>query len=323
MESGSPSGDPGITSDFPQNSTATVAGLVNCKGNSGQVLACLRKVPMQKLLSAFLTFRNTTTVGEVFFPTIDNDFLPAAPSRLLASGSFHKNISVISGWTVDDGSIFTPPTLHDDAGVDAFIKLSYAGFNATTRRFVSSLYPVADFTAEAQTKKISPYFLKAAQIYRDLNFACPNIDVARHVSRTGSSSWVYELNTTSLEALLTLANATFLGVIHVSDVPFVFNHANVGLGITPAQNVTQRRMSGSWAQFVDNGNPNGNVGDHLTPWQKAFPDGFNGKITNMHIRVIDGPGAGLQTLSATGPGPQLLERCAKIFMQEGWRQFGA
>ena len=326
MQSGSPTGDPGVNGNFTVNSTSTVAELAGCTGtNSTKVLACMRKVPMPKLLNAVLKYENVTmneTSQDIFFPTVDGDFLPAAPSTLLAKGSFHKNISIISGWTYNDGSIFTPPTLGSSEEVDGFIQVSYPGFNAMTRRVILSLYPLRDFVQQAEALKCSPYFLQAAQIYRDCNFACQSINVAKYNSREGGNSWLYELNTTTFDSLLILANASFEGVIHISDVPFVFNAANIGLGITAAQNVTQRRMSGSWVHFAATGNPSGSEVNTLSGWTKAFPNRFKVMPNEAHVRVTGGPKAGMGVLSMTGGvDPMVFERCSKIFTKEVFEQF--
>ena len=323
MQSGSPAADPGVSGNFTVTSTSTVAALAGCNGtNSTTVLACLRKVDMPTLLNAVLQYENITaneTSQDIFFPTVDGDFIPVAPSTLLRTGQFYRNISVIAGWNYNDGSIFTSPTLNSSDQVQGFLRASYPYLNASTITTLISLYPVNDFVATAKAVTISPYFLQAAEIYRDVNFACPAIDVSHRVAQYGSKSYLYDLNSTTFAPLLQISNASFEGVIHVSDVPFVFNQANIGLGITPAQQLIQDRMSGSWAKFVATGDPNGSANDTLSGWMPAYNStqaaGKGAGVPNASVRVIGGPNGGEHELGMNGQDgiePQLLKRCAFI-----------
>ena len=274
MQSGGPAGDPGVTDNTTVTNTATVAQLAGCPGtNSSLVLTCLRQLPMDSLLNAVLQFENITTANgssqDIFFPTVDGKYVPAAPSTLIRTGRFHKKVAVITGWNENDGSIFAPPTLNSSSAVKAYVHSSYPNLNSTTLSRLISLYPVGGFQAAAQAATISPYFLQAAQIYRDVNFACQAIDVSHHVAHAGSASYLYALNITSLSSVLSLFNVSFEGVIHFSDVPFVFNQPNVGFGTTAAANLTATRMSGSWAHFASTGNPSGDSAVTLSGWTQA------------------------------------------------------
>ncbi|OAL32697.1 hypothetical protein AYO20_07855 [Fonsecaea nubica] len=327
MQSGAAASDPGVTGDATSTNTAAVAQLAGCTGtNSSLVLDCLREISMVQLLNAVLLFENSTTATEangasqdLFFPTVDGSYIPVAPSNLIRTGRFHKNISIITGWNENDGSIFVPPTLNGSSAAQAFLNSSYPHLTSTTLSTLISMYPISDFIAAAQATQISPYFLQASQIYRDINFACPSIDISHRVTRFGSTSYLYVLNTTSLSSVLQLFNASFEGVIHFSDVPFVFNQPNVGFGTTAAANVTATRMSGSWAHFAATGNPSGDSAITLSGWTQAFNKTqaavTSQNVTDASIRVIGGPRAGQAQLSSNGGAtvePRLLERCAFI-----------
>lgn len=323
MQSGSPAGDPGVSGNFTVTSTTTVAQLAGCSSeNSSEVLKCLRQLPMPELLQAVLQYENITanqTSQDIFFPTVDGDFIPEAPSVLLRRGLFHKNVSIIAGWNRNDGSIFANPALNTSEAVLGYLGASYPHLNATTKKTLMSLYPVKDFLATASAVQASPYYLQAAEIYRDVNFACPAIDVAHHVAQYGGHSYLYELNETTFGALLQLSGAGFEGVIHVSDVPFVFNNANIGLGINAAQEIVQTRMSGSWARFATTGDPSGNASITLAGWRQAFnkTEGVlkEQAVYNVSVRVIGGPNAGQREFNTSGQvgiESQLLERCAFI-----------
>ena len=92
--------------------------------------------------------------------------------------------------------------------------------------------------------------------------------------------------------------------------------------------MTQRRMSGSWANFAARGNPSGSAENTLAGWKTAFPRGVKGLLgkglNETNVRIIGGPNAGMGVLSEEGGvDPSLFERCAKIFTGEVLQQFGA
>ena len=72
-------------------------------------------------------------------------------------------------------------------------------------------------------------------------------------------------------------------MIHISDVPFVFNDAqDLGLGISSANNVTQTRMSGSWARFVASGDPSGpSAESSIAGWSQAQIKGQGNDTTGQ------------------------------------------
>jgi carboxylesterase type B len=325
MQSGAPAGDPGVTGNITLVNTAAVAALAGCTGSdSAQVLTCMRQISTGQLLQAVLQFENQTagTPQDIFFPTVDGSYIPQAPSTLLRTGRFHKHVSVITGFNEDDGTLFTPPTLNDSDAVLEYLHLAYPNITQSTLSTLVSMYPVSQFTAKAQANSISPYFYQAAQVYRDINFACPEIDVAHRVAGVGSPSYVYNLNTSSLTDILTLLNASFYGVVHLSDVPFAFDTPSVGFGFgaTAQNNLTATRVSGSWLQFAKAGNPSSsNTDNTLGPWPQAFNKTqasiASQNVTAMTIKVIGGPNAGTQNLTLAPGGkiePGLLQRCQYI-----------
>ena len=334
LESGSPGGDPGVSGNGTIKSTSTVANLAGCASQSSKTtLSCLRKLTYQKLFAAVIKYENLTatagTYQDIFYPTVDNDYIPAAPNVLLRQGKFHKNISVIAGWTYNDGSLFTDPNLSSSSDVDEYLQKAYPFLNSTTRQHLTTtLYPLPPFNSLATTLSApSPYFLQAANIYRDINFACPALFTTQQITlhSPNTSTYLYDFNTTSFGLLEQFANATFLGVLHTSEILFAFNRPALGglLPISDEQKNIGRRVSGSWARFASTGKPTEAVAatkdDALADWDA----GFN-KTGEVNVRVIGGPNADQHTLKLNGDGDgveaRLLERCAFVNSEEVQRQ---
>lgn len=329
MESGSAAADPGVSGNFTVVSTSAVAGLAGCSNSSDSnaTLACLRSLPMQTLLQGVLEYENQTGAAgmeqDIFFPCVDGQYIPAPPSQLLKQGRFHNHIPVIAGWAEDDGTIFTSPAVSNQSAVVAYLNIQYPHLSKDTIQRLLQLYPVDDFRARAaaaNNSNVTPYFFQSAQIYRDINFACPALDTAFRVAAFGSSAYLYALNQSALATLLELAGVTYYGVIHVSDVPYVFDSVASVLG-SASDVALANRMSGSWVAFARTGNPvAGN--QTLNDWSLAFgahqssllaQASKNASVmaSSAQVRVIGGPAGGMATYGLGGP-EHLIQRCSFI-----------
>ena len=120
-------------------------------------------------------------------------------------------------------------------------------------------------------------------------------------------------------------------MIHTSEILFAFNQPALGglLPITDAQKAVGRRVSGSWANFAWNRGPSKSGGgdDSLADWPVAYTKAqaaMTGRgVREASVRVIGGPGAGLQTLSLDAKGgveSPLLRRCLFINSEDVQRQ---
>lgn len=84
---------------------------------------CLRTLPNEMLFNATRTVLDdpANAYGNFpFGPTIDFDIVPASPAKLLQEGKFAR-IPFISGNMLDEGTLFTPPTLNTTDQVVAYI----------------------------------------------------------------------------------------------------------------------------------------------------------------------------------------------------------
>ena len=328
MESGSPVGDPGVSGNLSLDSTTAVVGIAGCSAVTEQAtLNCLRGLDMTTLLTAVMTYENqtaTTTAQDIFLPVVDGSLIPEAPSQLMLSGQFHTNISVIAGWAYNDGSIFTSTSLASDQATEGYIMAQYPFFTTSTVSKLLSLYPTSSFSYLAKQFStpnftISAQFFRAAQIYRDVNFACPAIFTAQQVAKhtTGPKPYLYEINQTAFATLENAAGGGFEGVIHISEIPYVFNDPGAYLG-TASDFTLAAQISGSWAHFAATGNPVGNstvpswsVGFTKADLAAAAKKSSKGQVQSAEVNVLGGPTPGMTTYNMSGP-ETLIERCAFI-----------
>ena len=256
---------------------------------------------------------------------VDGDFIPAAPSVLVKTGQFARDVSVIVGWNADDSSFFTSPTITTDADVAASLYQFPALKNSTIARLLD-MYPAAEFAgAVLPNDSVTAQYYRASRIQRDLTVACPAVDIAFHVAKYaqhGATARLYELNQTEFSATFAAEGTPYLGVSHFSDIAYVFEWSALP-GATAADRALAVAVAGSWAAFAANGDParvKAGNGTTLGEWPVAFGDGANLKgdaPAEFAVNVIGGPSAGPETVTAhNGTGPlaaeKLVARCAYL-----------
>lgn len=78
-----------------------------------------------------------------FGPTVDLDYVPDLPSKLLAdSEKRHKGIGLLVGHTSYDGLLFTPPWIRSNAGLRAHAKKLYPGITQRALDYMDEHYRI-------------------------------------------------------------------------------------------------------------------------------------------------------------------------------------
>ena len=245
-------------------------------------------------------------------PTLDGDFIPSQPSRLILDGSFVKGngfrwallrdiqtyviegISLIVFWNEDDGSQFLPSSINSEAAVEAFFSRE---FGNSTRDQLLSLYPVEDFEAQAQVLKnstITAQYYRASRIQRDYLFACPALNLTYEFSRQSTNqTYLWTLNTTRSQPIWDSLNHSEWQIAHTSDIPYFFNEDLVGGDNSKSALQLSAKVSSSYSAFATFGNPS-------TPdfdWPVAWRGQGGGNAT---VFVVGGPyGSGPASLEPT------------------------
>ncbi|KAG8531738.1 uncharacterized protein KY384_003370 [Bacidia gigantensis] len=336
LESGAPAADPLAASDFVANNTAEVAKDVGClSSDSAQTLACLRRVPYDKLLNATLTHDSSLTAFgfDVFIGNAGDDFIPAAPSELVRSGRFCRNVPLIIGWNLNDASLFTDSSLTDST-VASYFRESFPGLTNDTLAKMLSLYPASEFTTMPGSNASAGYY-RASRIERDIEFVCPALQFALAASHySNAKAFVYQLEQTPLENFFAESNNSNYGVSHFSDIFYVFNEVQGFSAVGPTQSDIDlgTRVSGSWELFANNGVPGNSQlskqNASLADWPAAFtPTDVGtcelGDVSQLEVFAIGGSHEGPVMVkdSTTHQGlDKLLERCAFLTTPEFFAQ---
>ncbi|ESZ90678.1 hypothetical protein SBOR_8940 [Sclerotinia borealis F-4128] len=329
---GSGSLEPSMASNISFNSTAGVAALAGCNTTdyqSSTVITCLRSLSMETLLNLAVDQQvdsYTNNDGDIYLPTVDQDFLPLKASELLAQGKFAK-VPLMAGWMEDDATFFTFTTIETATDTKDFISLYYKDLNTTTLTDLLDLYPISEFPANPSAN-LSAEFYRSAQILRDILLTCPSViftqAMARKYNTTNPPTYLYAVNQTILGPYLDATDEPGLGVIHTSELPYLFNNIDLfnitdleipGYSFEPTASdyALANSMPMSWISFGKYGDPgrgrgNGSMGG----WTSAWPSGGS----EAEIFLIGGGNAGMSGVAREGEngngglvGERLAERC--------------
>lgn len=310
MMSGAPGLNFNTMSDLVADNTAMVARQVGCveegaDAHTEAVLACLREAPFDVLtnlsVSAMRAARPPFGEG-FFFPTYDGDFIPDRPSKLIREGKVVKEIPVVAAWVTNDGAWYAPPTTATDDDVLSSFTL-WLTLSPSTKRKLLELYPVSDFDQIAQGQGVSPQYYRAAQINRDLWFACPVLDFAWQYGRHNSHNVrLYEHNATRFAPSYALMGVPMWRVAHLSDTPYVLNSQSLGGGADNSadQLALSAAVSKRIVRFVTSAAPD-------EEWSPAFAgvadDGPQDKLPGrISLQLFGGPYGSRQVTVREHPG---------------------
>jgi carboxylesterase type B len=274
--------EPGITANFTIEAMTVLAGYVGCNStsvHSPETVACLREKDTETLLNASIaTYASDIAhnIGDIWLPAVDGDFVPDAPSKLIADGRI-GNATFITGWAEDDMNFYTNTSIATASDTYDFIRAYLPGLNQSSLDYLLGMYPVSEFTPG---KNLSAEFYRSARIFRDVLMVCPSLHLGAAVAKTQSKPvYHYNFNQTVVDQILDpLNNVSGLGVGHTSEFAYVFDsfHAYDNAGDlvieTSMDHELMQRASRSWSTFYATGDPA--LRDHVTlrDWSLAYDD---------------------------------------------------
>ncbi|CAN8106047.1 unnamed protein product [Discula destructiva] len=327
--------EPNMTSTLTRDTFTDVAVLTGCAedgdAQGSQTIACMQNLTLDELWNATLTNYNALAAfsdGDIWLPNVDGNFIPAAPSELVRIGNFTK-MPIVVGWTRNDATLFTSSAIERDADTRDFVGSYYPFLNTTNFEALMDLYPITDFVANT-TANLSAEFYRSAEMFRDILLTCPSFYFGHamakkyyNASPSANSSipvYIYEQNQTILDAFLDANGSPGLGVIHTSELAYVFGNftpyeyswaADV-LKPSAADEALLRQQSRSWSTFAALGRPSVAGKDTLQGWESSYAVGDG--MMDAEIYVVGGPEPGMTALEGSEANPdvaaqRLRERC--------------
>jgi para-nitrobenzyl esterase len=203
------------------------------------VLACMRAVPADTIVSLQGTYR--------FYSAIGSTFLPADPFEVLQQNG--SPVPLLIGSNREEWSLFDNPNSQIDVtGYAAAIHQRFDPFGAGVANHVLSLYPAAAYS--------SPEYALIG-VDTDYNMTCETRNIARAAAGPNRKPvWRY-FYTHSME---NDASLNAMRAYHSQEVTFVFgNFSGLNVPYTPttAELTLSNDMMGYWSRFAANGDPNG------------------------------------------------------------------
>ena len=317
--------EPGITGNFTIVQMQLLADATGCNSsdlNSNATIECLRNLTTEEYGQAsFDTYIADIyhNIGDSWLPVVDGDFLPAAPSVLLAQGKF-ANITTMILWANDDLQYYTPLTISTVQDTIDFVGGYLPNMNNASIQGLLELYPSTDFEDQANHTR---EFYRSARIFRDVLMTCQPIWYGEYLARANNTVYLVDQNQTMLAPILAYLGVPGLGPVHTSEFAYTMgnlSHYNVsGFPFNPTAEDyrLQQQESRSWSSFAATGNPSLYSKQTLQGMAPAFD--FDTNTTSVF--VIGGDEEGLSTLDGDGSSvglrmEKLRERCGYLNQPE-------
>lgn len=266
---------PGFSYIFPPASEALAKGrgladAIGCPGDDAATAACLRKLPVARLLQLSGTPSAPSDYLNII-PFVDGTIIPITPEEAWKTGRFNR-MPIIGGSTRDEYTFFTaipqyfsgwPPRPMDEAAFDAAAQAG--AFCLWCKDFempemAAGLYAPAKFGDDPM------------EAYQRLNTdiaKCREMHVVNHWARQ-VPVFVYDFTYPDAPFFFPKMPGLRPKASHTIDIQFYFRGFHGGpLGVNldqatglprelnEAERELQRRLIGAWVNFAATGDPNG------------------------------------------------------------------
>ncbi|KNG48135.1 para-nitrobenzyl esterase [Stemphylium lycopersici] len=274
--------EPGITGTFAKDAMIAVVDYVGCNStgiDDPETIECLRGLDTDTLFNASETTYQSDiahNIGDIWLPQVDDDFLPAPPSQLIAEGRF-GNATFISGWMEGDLNVYTDTSIATAQDTYDFIRGYLPAMPEDSLTELLDMYPVEEFGTSVN---LTQEFYRSARIFRDILMVCPSLHLGGAVEdKYEGPVYFYNFNQTILDPILVYTEDIYgFGVVHTSEFAYIFdsmqayNMSDYPLNPTESDYELARRASRSWSTFVATGVPtmSGPGSATLLNWNEAF-----------------------------------------------------
>ncbi|MEH0467632.1 carboxylesterase family protein [Streptomyces sp. B21-097] len=217
---------------------ADLAAKVGC-GSARDVMACLRRVDVPRLLAAQATDQQ---------PAYPTPLLPGDPAEAIAAGRFHR-VPVLIGSNHDEGNGWAAGIVQAGNPVDP----------DTWPQVVAAFFP-APGQAEAIVREYPVHRADGGPVFGavigDADFACPTADTAGLLAAR-TPVWRYEFADEHAPPLTSGTPPFPLGAPHASELPYLFDLGGRPRDLSAAQHRLADAMIDYWTRFARTGDPDG------------------------------------------------------------------
>ena len=260
MESG---GCPGKARVDAEAHGKKVAEATGC--TTADIPACLRALPLEKLLTAIPATVEVAGKTGVYNSVIDGYVLPSAPQELIAT-SKHNAVPFIFGSNTDETSRAVP-RMDTEAEYQAAVRALLPAFADK----VLAAYPVSEYGTPRRA---------FVAVTSDAKFICPLRAVGDAFARGQSQPTYRYVFGYVAENLQPVVKA--LGAWHGVELLYVFDHLKVsGYVPTPRDQAVIDKIIATWTTFAK-------TGAAWTKWERAT-DPY------LSIDTMTGPASGVRT----------------------------
>jgi para-nitrobenzyl esterase len=245
---------------------ADLAAKVGC-GSARDVLACLRRVDVSRLLAAQDADQQ---------PAHTTPLLPSDPAAAIAAGRFHR-VPVLIGNNHDEGNGWA-------AGI---IQAGHPVTPDTWPDVVASFFP-SPGQARAIVREYPVHRTDGGPVFGavigDADFACPTARTDDLLFAAHVPVWRYEFADKHAPPLTSDTPPFPLGAPHASELPYLFDLGGRPRDLTAAQHRLAGTMIDYWTRFARTADPNGPSSphwsrqtvlslapDHIVPTRTAQP----------------------------------------------------
>ena len=259
------------------------AAELGCTGGDTTVIACMRDLPVDKLLPV---------LGRDMHPAYGTDVLPMRPSAALSAGLFHR-MPVLSGHTRDES---TQTTAIYDKGDNGQLKpMTGRTFDAVMAETFGE--DEAAVRAEYPGSAYDSAALRWSAIVTDRKWAYSQYVMARKLARR-VPVYQYEFADPEPPALSPAPPQMPMGAQHASELWSLFDLGGMPPELDAGQRRLAERMIDYWTGFAASGDP-GEAGGprwprfrtswHRVPYVQALAPGEGGirpvdTATEHHLR---------------------------------------
>lgn len=214
-------------------------------------LSALRELPVYKLLTqtAQPTLQSPQVAG--FWPVPDGHVYHADPVDTVAKGEINP-VRLLAGFNTDEGSLFVPP----DATEQHYISLIESAFGPSADEILLRFPLNQQYSAAARMNQLITLGLLRSGLYLYADALARHRDV-----------YLYHFDYIDPDLA-----STGLGVIHGSELKFIFNNFTDSDAWSDKAKGVVKEMQTAWISFIKYGDPNPhNTRPEDRLWRKYDP----------------------------------------------------